>query len=461
MRALPAMLAFVLVLSAVAGATVPGTASLPDRATTPVDAATVAAPAPDDRSFEHSTSRSDVSVVNNHTAQNASIHVLGIPQAQVTQSSLATRTVELGPALAFDHNRTEMRMETLAAVDRIDAADSEDRKQQLILQELTTIEQAAISLRASQQAAIRAYGEGDIDSRTLLIRLAVIDIHAQALQDRNERIQRVARSVPDFSVDARTASLGRELDTFTGPVRQHSVAVLTGEADPARFFVQTGTDSVVLSTIRDDTYVREVYRGDIRRRGSGLLTDLEALNATSQAYPNAFALQFRQNGTNIVGTEDNSFLVRIQHERGRLYSFVDSGSQQVFKEFQYRPLETMETDPTEGAVKDGLELTAYQTYPGGPVRITLNTTESGDPADALITVGPRGGRSVVVGETGADGSLWTMAPGQEYQVTAIRGNSVVLLTVEPNAPPLVNGNATQSGNATAVRPPAAATAGAA
>jgi hypothetical protein len=455
MRALPAMLAFVLVLSAVVGATAPGTASRSDDATTSVEAAT-AAGVPGDRSLAPPTPRSDASAVNNYTAQNASIHVLGIPSAQVSRSSLETRTVELGPALVADHNRTELRMETLAAVERIEAAESEDRTQQLVLQELTTIEQTAISLRARQQAAIRAYGEGSIDSRTLLVRLAIVDIHAQALQDRNERIQRIARSVPDFSVDTRTASLGRELDTFTGPVRQHAVAVLEGEADSSRFFVQTGPDSVVLSTIRNDTYVREVYRGDIRRRGSGLLTNLEALNATAQAYPNAFALQFRQNGTNIVGTDDNSFLVRIQHERGRLYSFVDSGSQQVFKEFQYRPLETMKTTPTQSAVKDGLELTAYQTYPGGPVRITLNTTESDDPADALITVGPRGGRSVVVGETGPDGSLWTMAPGQEYQVTAIRGNSVALLTVEPTPAPLVNENATQTDNATAVHPPTAA-----
>lgn len=450
MRALPAVFAVALVLSSVAGVAIPGTASFAEDGATPAllpPSTPDARPSGPSGPSEHTGSAA--AAVSNHTARNATIDVLGIPSDRASRSSLETHTVELGPALAFDNNRTRMRIATEAAIDRIRSADSEERRQQLVLQELTTIEQATISLRTRQRAAIRAYDEGEIDSRMLLVRLAVVDIHARELQERNERIQRISRSMPEFTVDARSASLERELDTFTGPVRQQAANVLRGESDSGRFFVQTGPDSVVVSTIRQDSYVREAYRGDIRRRGSGLTTDLEALNATASAYPGAYALQYRQNGTNIVGTEDNSFLVRIQHERGRLFAFVDSGSKQVFKEYQYRPLDTMTTERTETAVKDGLELTAHQTYAGGPVRIELNSTENGGTADALITVGPRGGRSAVVGRTGSDGAMWTMAPGQEYQVTAIRGNSVVLLTVEPNAPPLVNGSETESENATA------------
>ncbi|WP_242492877.1 DUF7094 domain-containing protein [Halogeometricum borinquense] len=451
MRALPAMFAVVLVLSAVAGAAIPGTASLPDDAVSPD---VTINPVSDAYSVQQSTERPSGASVNNQTARNASIRVLGIPSAQVDRSSLVTRTVELGPALTLDDNETKMRIKTLAAIDRIESTEPQDRRQQLILQELTTIEQATISLRSRQQETLRAYGEGRIDSRTLLIRLAIIDMHARELEDRSDRIQEIIKSMPDFSKDSDVASLERKLDTFTGPVRQHAVAVLTGKAESTRFFVQTGTDSVVLSTIRKDTYVREVYRGDIRRPDSGIISDIEALNATVAAYPNISTLQYRQNGTNIVGTEKNNFLVRIKHKRGQLSAFVDSGSQKVFKEFQYRPLDTMETDSTQSAIKDGLKLTAHQTYAGGPVRFTLNDTETNEPVNALITVGLRSEDSVAVGKTGSDGSLWTMAPGQAYQVTAIKGNSVVLLTVEPGQPPFVNGNQTQTGNASAVPVPA-------
>ncbi|SFR34459.1 DUF7094 domain-containing protein [Halogeometricum limi] len=432
MRALPAMVVVVLVFSSVVGAVAPGTASPAG------DAGPSLAPAA-------SPPSSDV-VVTNQTAQNATLHILGITQAETTQSSLETRHVSLGPALAFDENETDARVETLATLDRIESAQTTDRRQQIILQELSEIEQRAISLRTRQQAAIRAYGAGRIDARTFLVQLATIDIDARALEERRQLIRESAGSMDDFTVDSRSATLERELDTFTGPVRQHAADVLRGADDPSRFFLQTGSNSVVISTIHDDTYVREAYLGDRRARGSGRITLDEAANITAEAYPSIFALQTSQDGVNVVGTlsGDNSYLVRVQHRRGQLVSFVDSGSQRVFKEFQYRPLDTMQTAPEQSAVKDGLELSAAQTYPGGPVRIRLNDSQTGAPTDARITVGPRGGRSVVVGETGSDGSLWTMAPGQAYQVTAIRGNSVVVLTVQPSDPPLVNETASEN-----------------
>ncbi|MDS0296491.1 DUF7096 domain-containing protein [Halogeometricum luteum] len=442
MKALSAVLVAVLVLSTVAGAAAPGAAPVSDgTGSAPVLDSDSAAGAP----AANAPAPAQVGVpatqlASNETASNATLHVLGIPPDRVNRSSLEGRSVDLGPALAFEDNETKLTVETLAAVERIRSTDTEDRRQQVILQELTTIEQRIISLRSRQQAAISAYGAGEITPRRFLVRLAVIDLEARALDERRQRIDAFAESIPDFSVESRSATLERELDTFTGPVRQHAVSVLQGDAEHARFFLQTGPDSVVAATVRNETYVREAYRGDLRARGTGVITLDEALDNTTQAYPYISALGLRESGTSVTGTRqgDNSVLVRIQHERGQLYAFVDSGSKEVFKEFQYRPLDTLRTTSTDGAVKDGLELTAHQTYAGGPVRIQLNRTDADRPVNARITVGPQNGQSAVVGETGDDGTLWTMAPGQTYQVTAIRGNSVVVLTVQPDTPPLVN-----------------------
>lgn len=433
MRALPTAFVVVLVLSTVVGAAAPGAAPVADGA----DPAPLGGPG---ASVTTQVEMPATQPASNETAKAATLHVLGIPPGQVNRSTLERRTVDLGPALAFEDNETKLTVETLAAVDRIRSADTEDRRQQVILQELTTIEQRIISLRSRQQAAISAYGAGEIAPRTFLVRLAVIDLEARALDERRQRIDAFAESISDFSVESRSATLERDLDTFTGPVRQHAVDVLQGDAESTRFFLQTGTDSVVAATIRNETYVREAYRADLRQRGTGVITLDEALNNTTRAYPFISTLGLRESGTSVSGTRqgDDSVLVRIQHERGELYAFVDSSSKQVFKEFQYRPLDTLRTTPTDSAVKDGLELTAHQTYAGGPVRIQLNRTDTGRPANARITVGPQNGQSAVVGETGDDGTLWTMAPGQTYQVTAIRGNSVVVLTVRPDDPPLVN-----------------------
>jgi hypothetical protein len=439
MRVLPVTFAVLLVLSSVAAAA--GTT-----APTPTVADAFWSPP----TVGERTERAAVAggVITNETAENATLHVLGIPPSAVQRSSLDTRTVDLGPSLAFRSNATAMRLQTIQRLDRIESARSEERRQQLLVRELSVIEQRVISMRAKQRAVIAAYGSGDIGARALLVELAILDIRASALDQRRARIGEIARSMSGFSVDQRTANLERELDTFTGPVRKHAVAVLGGSANRTRFFVRSGPNSVVLGTIDDGAYVREVYRGPLQRRDGSTITTRDALNITAELYPNVYALRLRENGTDVVGAGGN-FLVRIQHERGSLSAFVDSGSETVFKEYQRRPLDTLETTKAGTAVKDGLVLTAYRTYAGGPVLFRLNDSETGEPVDARITVGPAGGRSTVVGRTGPDGRLWTLAPGQTYQVTAIDQVSVVLLSVDPATPPLIHDPPSRPTNSTA------------
>ncbi|MFC6826821.1 DUF7094 domain-containing protein [Halopelagius fulvigenes] len=434
MRALPVTLAVLLVLSSVAAAA--GTTATPPDTAAPSQTADPlrGGPVVDEETNRATPSRG---LIANETARTERLGVLGIPPSAVERSTLETRTVDLGPALSFESNATAARMETLRRIDRIESAPTVERRQQLLLGELSNVEQRVINLRARQRTVLSAYSAGEMSARRLLIELAIIDIRASALEERRSRIAELAQSTPDFSITERSADLERELDTFTGPVRRHVVTVLSGEAESSRFFVQSGPDSVVLGVIRNGTYVREAYRGNLRQRGAESITTPEALNITAELYPNIYALRLAQNGSDVVGSGD-SYLVRIQHERGHLSAFVDSGSKTVFKEYQRRPLDTMETEKAGTAVKDGLELTAYRTYSGGPVLIRLNDSETGKPVDARITVGPTGGRSTSVGRTGEDGQLWTLAPGQSYQITAIDDISVVLLSVESSEPPLIH-----------------------
>lgn len=448
MRALPVTFAILLVFSSVAAAA--GTAAISPDAPSPP-------PTADDPSVRPTVVEAtgqlapSRGLAANQTARNATLGVLGIPSDAVERSSLETRTVDLGPSLAFEANATAARMETVQRVERIESVSDAERRQQLLLGEMSDIERRVIDLRSRQRTVISAYGAGDISARTLLVELAIIDIRASALEDRRERIEELALSTPDFSISQRSADLERELDTFTGPVRSEVVNVLGGERESARFFVQSGSDSVVLGVIDEGTYVREAYRGPLRQRGSETITTPRALNITAESYPDIYALRNRQNGTDVVGSGD-SYLVRIKHEHGELSAFVDSGSESVFKEFQRRPLDTMETEKAGTSVKDGLRLTAYRTYSGGPVLVQLNDSETGEPVDARITVGPSGGRSTSVGRTGADGRLWTLAPGQSYQITAIDDISVVLLSIESSSPPLVNERQTNQTNQTNATP---------
>ncbi|WP_311170760.1 DUF7096 domain-containing protein [Halobellus ordinarius] len=423
MRAVPIALALLLVLSAVAGA-VPDAADS-DRAqpTAPAVSATPAA----------TPAQTDDPNVNG-----SKINVLGIPNEATDRSTLETEYVELGSGLSFSTTTTDTRLATESIVERIESAETTEVRQQYLLQEVSAIEQRIVSLRAEQRGVIASYGRGETSPRRLLYDLALIDAEARELERRRARLQSLSGSTPEFSISSsRFGNIELELNTLTGPIRGHAAAVLRGEVKSARFFVQSGDNSITLGVIRDGTYVRETYRGPLRGTNDGGFSLGDAVNATEAAYPTITAQRLRDD--TLGNPDSDSARVTIEHERGRLVSFVDSGSRRVFKEYQYRPLDQVSTGSPTSAVKDGLRLTAYRTYPGGPVRLQLNSTDTDDPVDAQITVGPAGGRSSVVGTTGSDGSLWTLAPAGTYEVTAIDGSSVVLLTVEPTATPLVYG----------------------
>ena len=435
MRALAPAVALLVVLSGVAVAVPSPSAAGPSAADTPRVSPAVTPPTPDPAGPTPGAPAQVDAGSPNGTADPAH-NVLAIPPGETTRSSLELEAVELGSGLAFESSTTERRLSTGSTLERIESAASDERRQQLLLQEVSAIEQRLISLRASQRQATDAYARGELSPRRFVYQLAEIDAAARELENRRERIQAAAESTPGFSISSsRFGNVELELNTLTGPVRGHAAAVLTGEADSTRFFVRTGPDSVALGMLRDGTYVREVYREPLRGGDSGDFSLADAVNVTEQAYPAIAAERLRDD--TLGSPNSDSTRVTIEHRRGRLVAFVDSGSRQVFKEFQFRPLDRVVTGSSVSATRDGLELTAHRTYPGGPVRLQLNSTEDGEPVDAQITVGPPGGRSSVVGRTGGDGSLWAVAPTDTYQVTAIDGSSVVVLSVDPTPTPSV------------------------
>ena len=453
MRALAPVVALLVVLSGVAvavpSAAGPGTADDTRRA----DPATAI---PSEPAVSTPATPAQVDPGAPNATPETEPNVLAIPPGETTRSSLELEAVELGSGLAFESSTTELRLSTGAVLERIDAAESAERRQQLLLREVTTVEQRVVSLRARQQQTINAYARGELSPRRFLFELAAIDSEARALQDRRARIKSAVEATPGFTIpSSRFGNVELELNTLTGPVRGHAAAVLTGETDSTRFFVRTGPGSVALGMLRDGTYVREVYREPLRDGESGAFTLADAVNATEQAYPTIAAERLRDDTLGNPGSD--STRVTIEHRRGRLVAFVDSRSQQVFKEFQFRPLDRATTGSPVSATRDGLELTAHRTYPGGPTRLQLNGTGDGEPVDAQITVGPPGGQSAVIGRTGDDGSLWTVAPNGTYQVTAIDGSSVVVLSVDPTSTPSVYGATGDGGNGTDTAAPTTAT----
>ncbi|NLV01312.1 hypothetical protein G3A49_01760 [Haloferax volcanii] len=425
MKALPLVVVMLLVASPVLGAVGPTDGS------------------------SHSSALDGATHAQVESPSNETIHVLDIPSSELVRSTVEAHHVDLGPSLDFSALRAGGRIQTGASLERIESASDDSTRQQLILDELNGIEQRAIALQSAQRSVIERFNDDNLTARELLIELARIDAEARALNERRVALRDVTSRTSDFSISSgRLAALERELDTFTGPVRTHAVAVMTGEADAARFSVRTSETGVVLSVVADGEYVREAYRADLRDRDQRTVTYEEALDIVAENYPTIYSSRTAQNGTNVISAGD-SHRVRINYNYGQLTAYVDTGSGRVFKESQTRPLRSISISATATGVRDGLALTVDRTYPGGPLRIQLNESETGDPVDANVTIGLEASQeSTLLGHTGSDGTLWTVSPSAPYTVTVIKGNSAVVLTADPTPTPTLAANPTDTENDT-------------
>jgi len=418
MKALPIFAAVLLVAAPALGAVAPASVANP-----PVTNQSVQPAADAD---------APITAATNGPLGSFTPRVLSIPRDQSSRSVVSRQSVDLGQAVDFGVNATSMRLETESTVERISSVERSDQRQRLLLGELNRIEQQVITLNGDQRSAIEAYGDGRISPRTLLVRLASVSARASALEDRRQRLGQLAERTEGFSYSSqRVESLRRELDTLTGPVRTYAISTIRGDVPPGRFYVETGPESVVLSTITEDAYVREAYRGDLRNQDENRISPQDAVNATARGYPEIWQ---RKTDYTVLGAGDN-YLVRVPYDTGILSAFVDSGSGEVFKEFQRRSLNRSIVNQTQSKTQNGLRLAVSRSYPGSPLYVNLTDADTGEPVEANVTIGPAENDSTLIGRTDAAGELWTVTPDYRFTIFAIRGNSFVFVTVDPTDPP--------------------------
>lgn len=374
---------------------------------------------------------------DNDTATNETGHVLSIPEGDVRRSTTGDQYADLGPAVTFGVNGSADRIETLRVIERIERTDDPDEREEQVDAEFERIETDVATLRDRERAAIDAYNAETLSTKQFLIELAEINAEAEEIEERRSRLAALVEDDDELALDrARSAAIERSIDAHTGPVRAHVEAVLRGQQAQNRFFVATGAESVVLATTVEGAYLREAFRGDRYSAGGSDIGPEAALDIAAESYPGFW--ETRQNNTDVTGTDGN-YLVRIPHERGLLHAYVDGESESVYKEIQRRPLAEFEHEETVRTTRDGLQLTINHTYPGGPIEIRLVDAADETPVDANVTISEGGQESELLGRSGADGTILTLSPQTEYTITAIRGNDVVIATVQPREPPHAGG----------------------
>jgi hypothetical protein len=353
--------------------------------------------------------------------------ILSVPNAAIRRTEMDHATLTLGPSTRFAGNISAVRMETAAVERYVTAPDDEDEQSRRIIESFSTVEQEVITLRGRQQAAVEAFNNEEITPREFVVELATISARADALEDRVTMLEDRARDIEGFSL-SRADQKKFELRAFGGPVRERAVDAIQGTEPATRFFLTTGPEGYELTTIDDGVYVREAFRGAVRSGdASARMEPTTAINITQRRYPN-----ITSSGSASASVSGMTSIVTVTTEKNTLTTFIDSGSERVFKEYQRIPIATFQSGPAATNVLNGLRITVNRTYPGGPIRIHVAEAESGEPVNLTVTLSQGPTEGIEIGRTGEDGTLWTLSPRGTYTVTAV-GEETAATFIETNS----------------------------
>lgn len=363
--------------------------------------------------------------------------VEGNTTAVMTLGTEAERTafdspsLSLGSALSMQRGEFETRLDVATLDQRLAAAETAERKRILLNQFRYRIERQIISLKAEERQVTQAFSNGTISKGEYLRTLGRIDGAAGELHTMARALEKRAEDVGGLSMSNLVSTIDGKLAPLEGPVRDRISKASRGELRSTRVFVATADTGIVLSTIVDDTYVREIVRTDHRDPSAGgSMTLVDARNAVHEQYPWAEEHPSRGTGTDPYGST-SVYSVYIKHPHGTLIAYIDGGTGQVFKEVQHKWLtgeKSLPPGPSVSNSSENVTVTVNRTYAGGPLRVKL-TNATGAPLDGQITVAGE-----PVGRTRGDGVLWTLGPADRFRVSATDGDTTVNVTVTPVEP---------------------------
>ena len=431
MRALQiAAVAVLLLVAPVAGVAAPG--AVPQSAE-PASAADSSPPAdPAATAADSSPPADPAASAGQVTPQvdraNLTLRTLSTPTGAETRVSTSTRGPDLGSSLGFATADADAAVETAAVVDRIERAEPGVERQQQILAEINRVERAEVALNSRQTNAFRAHAAGELTDRERLDELVRVAATAREYDERLDAIDDLAEATDDFSSPARLDELQVALQVYEGPIRDHARAVARGQTGSSDIYVESSRGAVVLATVVDGEYVREVFRTDRWDRGGSDITNDIAIEATEAAYPETAAL--REPDAFGAGSVHR---ITIPHELGVLQTFVSGGTEQVFVEHQRIDLGAFPDSEPVSEAGDGFNVTVERTYAGGPVTVTVLDEQTGEPIPGVtVTKSVGDSDSRAIGTTNDAGVVRTLSPAETYRITVVDEPRVVVVgDIEP------------------------------
>lgn len=335
-----------------------------------------------------------------------SSNFLALNGSDVVAASKNGSSLDVSSAVATDVSSLTTRLSTKAMVATYRNTPPKGRPA-LLERYNAALANRTDELRARERRALRDYNDGDVSGREYLRTLAEIDAAADRLWELTDFIKaRWSSATGQYSRDP-SAATRAELSGLRSPIRDQLQSVYAGDRDSLQVYISTTDSGVALSgftTVNGQrAFVGDTYLGSVRRQSSGEDryggNPSRAFDRMTDLYPWLFSDDTRDIG----GASGAYWATGIHRSYGSTQVFLDGQSGRMFAEHRQAYLDRLSFRSTN-ETNASLTITLGQTHRGGPLNVTV-TDDSGARVPASITVN---GRSV--GETGDDGTLWTVTP---------------------------------------------------
>lgn len=334
---------------------------------------------------------------------------------------------DLGAAIAAERRTTTTRIDAMALQRRFEGAATDEERATVVRRGLDRVSARTRELRATEQRAYEQYVADNRSLRSLLLSLARADAEARLYRERIRQLADLAAQVPGVSLRnqgllvGRASGVDKQLETLSGPVRRHVARFHRGTVDGGLVYVAAAEEGVVLAAMINGTYVREALRADRIEPGPG--HPMAFRQFAQRTY--AWTWDNRRVTTSFEGYPTiGVWRLVMVHPQGRLRTYIDRGTESIFREVQQLQPARVPTERTATAANDGLRVRVNQTFRGGPLNVTVVDNATGRAVGSVVTVADHR-----IGRTGPDGTLWTVAPAGPVTVTVRQGPNAVNVSV--------------------------------
>lgn len=349
------------------------------------------------------------------------------PDDAMDAATYGQADLDVAGAVAGDVERLEGNHQRLVLASQV-AAVPDEGLSAVSEATLDSIETRFASIQTEYRGVLAAFANGSVTEATLTRRLAHLQI---ALDQQIGRLDALTEHLA-----RRNPPLERELETRFGTLRGEAVAVdspiaetlmagINGSRPAVGYYIVGGPAGHVMASANGEVLHREATATANRTPGApntfaeaGAPT-LAAFNRAAELYPWAFGNAIRQSAADFGTTQ--IYEITVEHDQGRLRTYLDGGTTDVFREIQVKDIPAVPITHTVSTTNEDLTLRLNTTTPTGPMQVRL-TGAANDPVDGAIRIG-----GDLVGRTGQDGVLWTIQPVTGEPVNAtVGGESVVV-----------------------------------